>query len=80
MFNSYSAAADSKDERMLNGRRVQDWVTTTNIHSDYTLENHNRVHPDYQSCFTLMLQNAALYRLGRDRTAVWHVPSRERLQ
>ncbi len=64
MINSFSTAADSTNETIVDGRRVKDWVTTTNIHSDFTLENHNRVHPDYLSTFTLNLRNALYYQMA----------------
>jgi hypothetical protein len=64
MANSFSIAADHANRSPLDGRPTRDWVITTNIHSDFTLENHNRVHPDYLSCFTLNLHNAGYYKLA----------------
>jgi cytochrome b subunit of formate dehydrogenase len=64
MINGFSTKADHEDNTLVDGRRVRDWVTTTCIHPDFTLENHDRVHPDYLGCFSLNLRNAALYKLA----------------
>jgi hypothetical protein len=63
MISAFATRADRSSDRMLDGRRLRDWVTGTNIHSDYTLENHGFVHPDYMSTVSLNLMNAAVYRL-----------------
>ncbi|MBI3911192.1 MAG: hypothetical protein HY320_09700 [Armatimonadetes bacterium] len=64
MINSFSTKADRDDETLVDGKRVKDWITTTCIHPDHTLENHARVHPDYLGTFTLNLRNALLYELA----------------
>jgi hypothetical protein len=68
MINSFSTQADHADGSKVDGKRVRDRVTTTNIHSDFTLENHDRVHPDYLSTFSLNLRNALLYQLAGLKT------------
>jgi hypothetical protein len=68
MINSFTTQADHADNSMVDGKRVRDWVTTTNIHSDFTLENHDRVHPDYLSTFSLNLRNALFYKLAGLKT------------
>lgn len=47
MMNTLSAPQDSRDERIVDGRMVKDWVSTVNVHSDFTLENHGFFHPTY---------------------------------
>jgi hypothetical protein len=47
MMNVVSVPRDSKDERIVDGRRVRDWVSTVNVHPDFTLENHGFLHPTY---------------------------------
>jgi hypothetical protein len=64
MMNAFSTAADRTDSRLVDGKPIKEWVTTTCVSPDYTVENHNRIHPDYLSCSTLSLHNAAVYRLA----------------
>lgn len=58
MMNSFSTAADHQESTVVEGRPVKDWVQTVTIYPDYTLENHNRVHPDYMSTVSILLRNA----------------------
>lgn len=62
MMNSFSTKADHSDATVVDGRAVKDWVITTCIHQDYTLENHARVHPDYMGTIGLLLTNAIVYK------------------
>ncbi|MGY6214131.1 hypothetical protein ACW73L_03125 [Methylolobus aquaticus] len=43
-MNTLSVPQDRWDERLVDGRRIRDQVYTTNLHSDYTLENHGAYH------------------------------------
>jgi hypothetical protein len=47
MMNTVSVPQDLKDERIVDGRRVRNWVSTVNYHPDFTLENHGFFHPTY---------------------------------
>lgn len=47
MMNVLSVPQDAKDERLVDGRPVKDWVCTVNVHPDFTLENHGFFHPTY---------------------------------
>lgn len=48
LYNSFSVAADARDETPGDwGRAVKDWVNTVNAHDDFTLENHGLVHMGY---------------------------------
>jgi len=46
-MNSLSVEADATDSTVVDGRRVQDWVYTVNVHSDFTIENHGGYQFDY---------------------------------
>ncbi|MBN1588791.1 MAG: hypothetical protein JW888_04685 [Pirellulales bacterium] len=46
-MNALSVAADKKDDSLVEGKPVRQWVTTENVHSDFTLENHRIVYPVY---------------------------------
>ena len=47
MMNTVSVPKDAKDERMVDGRPVKDWVCAINSHPDFTMENHGFLHPSY---------------------------------
>lgn len=47
MMNVFSIAGDKEDTSMVDGKPVQEWVITENIHPDFTLENHRIIHPVY---------------------------------
>ena len=77
MMNSFSVRADHEDATIVDGRPVRDWVTTVCLHDDFTLENHDRVHPDYMGAGTMQLRNALVYlSAGREvpQSCLHHVP------
>lgn len=47
MMNTLSVPQDLKDERIVDGRRVRDWICAVNVHPDFTIENHGFLHPSY---------------------------------
>jgi hypothetical protein len=49
-FNSLSVPADEQDETVVDGRPVADWVTTVNVHPDFTIENHGAYQFCYMAC------------------------------
>jgi hypothetical protein len=61
MLNSFSRDADKRDTHVVDGRPAMDRITAANVHPDFTLENHGRVHPDYLCCVDLLLRNVLLY-------------------
>lgn len=61
MMNVLSVARDKKDETVVDGCRVCDWNCTENLHPDYTLENHNILHPSYIQCSSYFLTQAAMH-------------------
>ena len=61
MVNSLTRESDLTEERVVDGRPVSERVTAVTIHPDFTLENHNRVHPDYMGTIGLLLRNAIVY-------------------
>ena len=67
MLNSFSRQQDLTSDRTVDGKPLRERLTAVTIHPDFSLENHNRVHPDYLTTGSLMLRNALLYRAaGRD--------------
>lgn len=43
-YNTFSVAQDSESTTITDGKPLRDWVYTTNLHSDFTLENHGAYH------------------------------------
>lgn len=63
MMNTLSIAADKTDNTIVDGKPVRQWVTTENIHPDFTLENHRIVYPVYMWCSIYGLCHSASYYL-----------------
>ncbi len=49
-MNSLSAPQDTTDSLPVDGKPVSQWVTTANIHTDFTIENHGAYHFCYMAC------------------------------
>lgn len=49
-MNTLSAPQDKQDSTLVDHRAVKDMVYTTNIHSDFTIENHGAYHFCYMAC------------------------------
>jgi len=60
MMNVLSTGKDKKDNTIVDGRPVSEWNCTENIHPDFTLENHNILHPSYMQCSSYFLTEAAM--------------------
>ena len=46
-MNTFSREMDKQDKTKIDGKPVSEWLTTVNIFDDYSLENHNILHPVY---------------------------------
>ena len=46
-MNTFSVAQDRRDPTVVDGRRVNEWVYTVNVHPDFTLEGHGGYNFDY---------------------------------
>ena len=55
VMSSFLRPADERNETVVDGRPVREQFTGANIFDDFTLENHNFVHPDYMTTFSLSL-------------------------
>lgn len=58
VMSSFLRPADERNEAVVDGRPVREQFTGANIFDDFTLENHNFVHPDYMTTFSLSLGSA----------------------
>ena len=66
MMNTLCVPRDLKDESVVDGKPVKDWVVGVNLNPDFTLENHNILHPSYLACSEYMLGEAIMmYTYGR---------------
>ncbi|MBN1422507.1 MAG: hypothetical protein JXP34_27265 [Planctomycetes bacterium] len=68
LMNSLSVAADRTDETIVDGRPVKEWVTTENVHPDFTLENHGIVYPVYMWSSMVNICQSAGYFICAGRT------------
>lgn len=62
--SSFVTQADTKSDEVIDGKPLREWVSGATLHEDYTLENHDRVHPDYMHTFTMCLYENMLYDWG----------------
>ncbi len=62
MLNSFVRPTDLAATRQVDGKPLRERLSAVTIHPDFTLENHNRVHPDYMGTIGLLLRNAPFYR------------------
>jgi hypothetical protein len=63
-ITSFVTSKDVERTDVVDRRPLKEWLTKPNIHDDYTLENHNRVHPDYMSTVRLNLAEQVEYAWG----------------
>ncbi|HET6453292.1 MAG TPA: hypothetical protein VFI02_02710 [Armatimonadota bacterium] len=61
MMNTLSVPRDLKDESIVDGKPVKEWVHGANLHPDFTLENHDKFHPSYVACSSYFLALAAMH-------------------
>jgi len=78
-YNSLSVAADHASSEIGDDNRpVRDWVTTTNAHPDFTVENHGIVHLGYlKTTLSILLENSLPYLLtgtAVPKACLHHVP------
>ncbi len=62
-LSSFLRPADARCQTVIDGRTVAAQFTGANIYDDFTLENHDIVHPDYMTCFGLSLGASLDYAL-----------------
>ncbi|MBI5689598.1 MAG: hypothetical protein HZC55_05830 [Verrucomicrobia bacterium] len=74
MASSFARPADLARPGEVEGRPWRDWIAGANLHDDFTLENHSRVHPDYMACTYLLTSQAPMYAwAGRKLPEVAHL-------
>ena len=63
IISALARRQDCKSDAMVDGRALRDWVSGANVHTDFTMENHGIVHPDYMCTIGTNMANALVYRL-----------------
>lgn len=67
ILSSYATARDVSSSEIVDKRPLKDWqLDGPNIHDDYTLENHSRVHPDYMACTYLLTSQVPMYAWAKN--------------
>lgn len=64
MASSFARAADLARTDLVDGKPLREWIAGANLHDDFTLENHHRVHPDYMACTYLLTSQVPMYAWG----------------
>lgn len=64
ILNSYGRERDLESSAIYDGRKLSEWLVGAVLHDDYTLENHNRVHPDYMGVTRATLLQTLVYDWG----------------
>jgi hypothetical protein len=62
-LSCFATAADLTREDVIEGKPLREWLkgVGANLHDDYTLENHDRVHPDYMASVRTLATQSILY-------------------
>jgi len=68
MITSFATPNDLKSARIVEGKPLKDWLRGPNVHADYTVENHNFFHPDYEASYYLAVQSWPMYKLAGRKT------------
>jgi len=66
-MSSFLRPADERNDARVDGRPVREQFTGANIFDDFTRENHNLVHLDYMTTFSLSLGCAPDFVMTRRR-------------
>ncbi len=60
-ISSFVTSRDAKSDQLIDGKPLKDWLTGANLYDDFTLENHDRVHPDYMGTTRIILYQKLMY-------------------
>jgi len=69
ILSSFATSRDVTSDAVVDRRPLRAWLEGLgpNIHDDFTLENHRRVHPDYMACTYLLTSQVPVYAWGGNR-------------
>src|SRR5205814_9459702 len=60
-ISAFATNADTKRTDIVDGKPMNEWIQFPNIYDDYSLENHDRVHPDYMTTIRINFYQKLLY-------------------
>lgn len=60
-ITSFATGNDLDRTEVYDGRPLREWLTGPNLHEDFTLENHDRVHPGYMRAIRTTLYLRLMY-------------------
>ncbi|WP_102264409.1 cell wall-binding repeat-containing protein [Mesobacillus jeotgali] len=64
MISSAAMPSDLKNETVVNGKSIKNWISGTNINQDGTVINHGFIHPDYMEFIAFNNTSALHYTLA----------------
>lgn len=69
ILSSFATSRDLVSDTVVDRRPLRAWLEGLgpNIHDDFTLENHRRVHPDYMACTYLLTAQVPMYAWGGNK-------------
>ena len=77
-LNMESREADRRSRRMIDGRPLGEWIVSTNVFPDLTLENHGFWDLPYQTSFAALAEPIIAYRVcGRKIPEAFHAHALE---
>lgn len=65
-LGSFLRKDDVTSTVLVDGKPLRDWNLGADLHEDYTLENHDRVHPDYMNTISMPLFDNLCYEWGHN--------------
>lgn len=64
MISAFARPEDQTGKRVWHGKPLAQWLNGSNIESDGTLANHDRIHPDYMTTINFNINAALVYPLA----------------
>ena len=64
MLSAYARESDLKNDSVVDGKPVKDWISGWNMRPEGYVYNHHRVHPDYTAAALLNLWNPVVLALA----------------
>lgn len=66
MVTAYATDKDVTSTRLVDGKRLNQWLRAPNAFPDYTVENHGFIHPVYMAAISEMVRTAICYHLAKE--------------
>jgi hypothetical protein len=77
-LNVEAREADWSSSRLIDGKPLREWIVSTNVYPDLTLENHGFWDLPYQVCFAALVEPALAYQVcGEKISEAFYAHARE---